>query len=300
MQEKEEWQILLERSKWVLWFVAIATGLGMTLQMTVSFISGSLALRSDAFHMGTDLIALAIFSVVLRIVQRPATRSFTFGFGRAEALGAFVSGCILLGIAAFIVFQAVGRIQNPVPIQSVLMLSAASVGFFINLVTIFIIYRGPASLAGESLRYHILSDSLSSVGIILGGLAVLILGWAIVDPIASLFVAVLIVRYGWHLVRKSSVILLEAAPAGFDPGVIEQAILQIPGVLGVHHMHVGVIGSGQTVFMAHVHVANDSMHAVEEIMHAVTKMLRHEFGMWETILQPGTEHEEGHYHTEHT
>ena len=236
---------------------ALALALSITtLMMVVEFvgglISGSLALISDAGHMLTDTGALALALFALWFSRRPATAEKTYGFYRVEILSALLNGSLLVVIAGYIFYEAIQRFINPSEVQGMLMLAVAGIGLLANLIGAFILSKGSKeNLNVSAALWHILSDALSSVGVIIGGLIIIFTGVFIIDPIIGALIAVVILRGAWRVIRESVDILLEATPKDIKYEEVEQA-MKIEGVKDIHDLHIWTITSGMRALSAHV------------------------------------------------
>jgi len=268
------------------------TGLKWALALTLAFffaeviggwLANSLALLADAGHMLTDVGALALSLFVAWFSRQPGTPSKTFGYLRWEILAAFLNGAILLVVSAGIVWEAIGRLRHPEPIQSGLMLVVASGGLVVNIIAARLLHEGASgSLNVRGAYLHVLSDLLGSVAAIIAALAVRYQGWTIADPIASMVMTLLIVRGAWALVRESVDVLLEAVPPHISLDAVRAAIAGVPGVCSVHDLHVWTVTSGMVAMSAHVVVPAPADHpaALEQVRAAMAR-----FGIHHVTVQ---------------
>jgi cobalt-zinc-cadmium efflux system protein len=240
------------RLRWAL----VLTSVFMVLEVAAGFWSGSLALLADAGHMLTDSAALglALFAVV--VSRRPPDARRTYGYGRMRVLAAFINGLALLVIAAWIVIEAVRRLDRPVEILAGPMLVVALAGFVVNVI-VYLILRGGTDLNTRGAMAHVLGDLLGSVAAIAAATIILATGWTRADPLLSIVVAALIVRTGWHVTRESGHALLEGSPPDFDAGKVERSLLEaIPELQGVHHVHAWTVGADDSYVTLHVCAAD--------------------------------------------
>jgi cobalt-zinc-cadmium efflux system protein len=212
--------------------------------------SGSLALLADAGHMLTDAGSLALALYAANAGRRAADPRRTYGYGRARVLAAFVNGLLLLLVAAWIVFEAVGRLREPLHVLAGPMLVVAAVGLAVN-VAAYLILRGGTDLNSRSALAHVIGDLLGSVCAIGAALIILGTGWMPADPLLSVLVALLVARTGWGITRESAHVLLEGTPAGFDAARIEAELSGLAGVAGVHHIHVWALADDQPLVTMH-------------------------------------------------
>jgi len=230
----------------------------LVVEVVGAWISGSLALLADAGHMVSDLLGLVIALVALGIASRPATDRQTFGYQRAEVLGALFNGLLLAGIAVFIAIEAVGRLVDPseAEVLSAPMLIIAAVGLFANLAALFVLRGGAATSIGMRGAYlEVIGDLFGSIAAIVAAVVILTTGLQLADAIASLVIVALIIPRAFVLLRDVVRVLSEAVPHGTDVEAIRAHILGANGVIDVHDVHVWAITSGAPVFSAHVVVS---------------------------------------------
>jgi cobalt-zinc-cadmium efflux system protein len=232
------------------------------------YLSNSLALLADAGHMFTDVGALGLSLFVAWFSRQPTTARKTYGYLRWEILAAFLNGTMLLFVSAGIVWEAIGRLRHPEPLQSGLMLMVAVAGLLANIVAARLLHAGASqSLNMRGAYLHVISDLLGSVAAIGAALAIRYYGWTIADPIASILMTVLIIRGAWQLVRESVDVLLEAVPPHIALEAVRSAIAVVPGVASVHDLHVWTVTSGMVAMSVHVVVPDGARHqdALEQI-----------------------------------
>jgi cobalt-zinc-cadmium efflux system protein len=235
-----------------MWWVLGITTLFMVAEVVGGVLSNSLALLADAGHMFTDVGALALTLVAMRLAQRPANARKTYGYVRLEILAALVNGAGLLFISAVIFKEAWERFQAPPEVQGPLMLAVAAAGLGVNVAGALLLHRH----AGESLNVrgaylHVLGDLLGSVGAITAGLLVVTRGWMLADPVISVVIASLILVGAWRLVREATDVLLEAAPRHLDVEALVEELREIPGLEELHDIHVWTLTSGFVAMSGH-------------------------------------------------
>jgi cation diffusion facilitator family transporter len=241
--------------------------LGLTLavlaaEVVGAVVSGSLALLADAGHMATDAAGIALALAAVTLAQRPARGRRTFGWQRVEILAAVANGLLLLGVAGYVLVEAVRRIGHPPEIGSGLMLGVAAVGLAVNLVSLAVLHRGrEESLNVRGAYLEVLADALGSVAVIVAAVVIMITGWTPADIVASAVIGVLVLPRAWHLLRDALDVLLEAAPRGVDLDDVRSHILEVEGVIGVHDLHAWTITSGLPVLSAHVVVTEEALAA---------------------------------------
>jgi cobalt-zinc-cadmium efflux system protein len=228
-------------------------GAFMVAEVVVAFLASSLALLADAGHMLTDVIALVMAIVALRLAQRPAQGRWTFGYARAEVLSAAVNGVTLLVVGAVVLVEAVRRLVHPADVAGVPLVVVAVVGLAVNLVATLVLSgadRRSLNIAGAFA--HVATDAAAFAATIVAGIVVLVSGYERADPIAALFVVVLMARAAWSLLRDSGHVLLEGAPANVDLVELRSHLLDTPHVVAVHDLHVWTSGSRLPSVSVHV------------------------------------------------
>jgi cobalt-zinc-cadmium efflux system protein len=270
---------------------ALALILGfMALEVVVGLLASSLALLSDAAHMLTDAGAIALALLAARLARRPAGGGFTFGLRRAEILSAQLNGATLVALAAVVVFEGIRRLVEPPDVEGVPVLAVALAGIAVNLAaTAILAGANRRSLNVEGAFQHVLTDLFAFIATAIAGAVVLITGFSRADGIAALFVAALMLRSGYGLLRDSGRVLLEAAPRGLDPVEIGKTLAAQKHVVEVHDLHVWEVTSGFPAISAHVTVragCDTQAHRRE-----LAELLLERFGISHSTLQVETRHE---------
>ncbi|MDO4783593.1 MAG: cation diffusion facilitator family transporter [Propionibacteriaceae bacterium] len=240
----------------------------MVVEFAVGFWTGSLALISDAAHMGTDVLGLGVALIAITLAARPRTPQRTFGFNRLEVLAAVFNALLLFGVAIFVLIEAARRFTDPPEIPGVPLLVTAVLGLVINLISMRLLSAGQ----GESLNVRgayleVLADAIGSIGVIVSAIIMTTTGWMLADPIMGVALGLFILPRTWRLLRQALSILIEAAPDHVNVSAAEADILAVPGVAGVHDLHVWTITSGQDAATAHVTLADgaDSLDVLAKI-----------------------------------
>jgi cobalt-zinc-cadmium efflux system protein len=272
--------------------LALALILGfMCVEVAVGIAAESLALLSDAAHMLTDAGALALSLVAIRLARRPAAGAMTYGLGRSEIVAAAINGTTLLVLGLLIVYEGIRRIIDPPAVEGGLVLAVAILGIAVNLAATMILARANReSLNIEGSYQHILTDLAAFVATAIAGAVVLLTDFTQADGIAALFVAALMLRAAYMLLRESGRIFLEAAPRGLDPEQIGHRMAAHAGVAEVHDLHIWEVTSGFPAMSAHVLVGRDT--DCHDVRRALEVMLHDEFHIEHTTLQVEHEGEE--------
>jgi cobalt-zinc-cadmium efflux system protein len=270
--------------------LAISLGLTATIMVAEAvggWLSGSLALVSDAGHMLTDSGALFLALVAAWVAARPPDDKRTYGWRRAEVLGAQLNVGALIGLTGWIAWEAVDRLTHePHPIDLALMAGVATVGLAANLA-ILVVLRQEHGLNARSAFLHVLADTVSSVAILAGaGVMWLRPEWAWIDPALSLTIAALILWGALRLIREITDILMESVPGHLDVAEVTAGMAgAADGVVAVHDLHIWTISSGLYALSAHVVVHLDAMGRNDEILTAVKMTLRERFRIDHTTIQ---------------
>jgi cobalt-zinc-cadmium efflux system protein len=224
------------------------------------YLANSIALIAEAVHMLADSASLLLAIIALRVSQRPADLRRTYGHRRYQPLAAFVNGQALLLLTLWVVYEGVRRLLHAPAVDGRLMLSIALIGGAANLAA-FVALAGGRSLNERGARAHVLSDLLGSAAASVAAILILAQGWRLADPLLSLLVAALIFRSAWALTRESADVLLEAVPTGFDIARVESELIgHVPGLTGVHHVHVWSMTGERPTVTLHAHLAAGTRH----------------------------------------
>jgi cobalt-zinc-cadmium efflux system protein len=275
----------MDREKKLLLILAFTATL-MVLEAAGGIVSGSLALLSDAGHMLTDSLAVFLSYLAIRWSRRPPNHRKTFGYHRAEILVALANGVSLAAISGYIFYEAVLRFFHPQEIKTGILLAVAAVGLAGNLFGLFIL-KGESheNLNVRSAFFHILADTLSSVGVIAGGVVIWFTGWYLVDSLLGVLIGGIVLRGAVALVMESGEILLESTPRDIDLAGLRGEIRKIEGVEDLHDIHVWTIGSGMRALSAHVLTADISTRESQEIACRIRAVLAEKFNIAHTTLE---------------
>ena len=268
------------------------TSVFMVVEMLGGYFSNSLALTSDAAHMLTDVGAMLLTLFVLWIARRPSNHTMSFGYHRAEILGALASGLSIWLIAGFLIYEAVVRMQAPPEVKGPLVFVVAMLGFIANLVSMHFLHKAKDHNLNVRAAYlHVIADLLGSVGAIIAGSVLWATGWRPIDPIITLIFSGLMLWNSGTLIKESIQILMESTPIGLDPEKICADLEKIPQVKEVHDLHIWSVGSGMNALSVHL----ISEHA-EQALESANDMLHENYGIRHTTIQ--VEHPD-HFRSEH-
>jgi cobalt-zinc-cadmium efflux system protein len=265
------------------------TAVVMVVEVIGGWLTGSIALISDAGHMLTHAFAIAVSIFGIVVARRPACHHRTFGLLRAEVVAAFVNALFLLAVTAWIVFEAAQRFLDPQPILTLQMLAVAIVGLTVNVVSIFLLEssrRGDLNV--HSVFLHMIGDAASSVAIVVAAILIRVTQWLWIDPLVSVGIAVLIAIWAASLLRESLRVLLEMAPKGHTVDDIISAMrAKFPEIVDTEHEHVWTITPSVVCFSAHLTVDAAQLTRVDvnDWLHRIEHWLRDKFDVSESTLQ---------------
>lgn len=286
-------------------FVTILNIVITVVEFAGGALAGSLSLVSDGFHNLGDSASVVLSYYAHRISSRPQTKHETFGYKRAQIISAFVNSAFLMIISAVLIVEAASRLFHPEHTNGELMFLVAIVGTIANLVSAVILNHGAKHNLNIKATYlHLLSDTLSSVGIIIGGILIQLYGWFIVDPIVTIGVALYIMAETWPIIKKTIVILMQGAP-DIDSEAIQHDLMQLPEVTGVHHVHIWLIDENSIIFSAHINMRDMTISEAEKTYHPIYELLHKKYHIDHVTLQAEVNrgkqenfynYSNGHYH----
>lgn len=266
----------------------LLTGGFLVAEVIGAFAFNSLALLSDAGHMLTDVAALVIALMAIRIGQKAPDDKRTFGYRRFEILAAAFNAMMLFGVAIYVLIEAIQRFRQPEPVGSTGMLIIAGLGLVINLIAMRLLMAGKErSLNVKGAYLEVWADMLGSIGVIAGALVIQFTGWTLVDPIVAIGIGLWVLPRTWVLLRDTSNVLLEGVPGHFALGEIREAIAEVPGVSGVHDLHVWSLASDDVSLTAHVEL--DQADDGESVRASVQTMLAQRFSIAHVTIQTEAE-----------
>jgi cobalt-zinc-cadmium efflux system protein len=242
--------------------LAWAVGLTLTfaaVEVVAGFMANSLALISDAGHMVTDAASLGLALFAQLIARRPPSSRYSFGFGRAEALAAFVNGLVMLAVIGWIVFEAAHRFAQPQAVAGGTVAGVAAIGLVVNVLVAFVLSKDRDSMNTRAALVHVLGDMLGSVAALAAGVVIYYTGWMQIDPLLSLLVSLLLLKSTVGILRESGHHLMEGVPSHIDYDGVGDDLEGIDGVASVHDLHVWDMAPGEPALIGHVEV-HDLQH----------------------------------------
>lgn len=268
--------------------ISIFLNLGITIAEFVGgVLSNSLALISDAFHNLGDTLAILFTYIALIFGRKASTGKNTFGFRRIEILAAFINASVLIGISIFLFFEAYKRFINPQPINEIIMLIVAVVGLVGNLVSVLLLKSDSKhSLNVRSAYLHLLGDTLSSVGVIAGSLAILFLDVLWIDPLLTVLIGLFILKEAVKIFWESVLILMESSPKDVDVYLIKSEIEKHPAIQNVHHLHAWQLSDSQNYFLCHVDLKDNlSLKETDIIRIELEQLILRKFNIQNATIQ---------------
>jgi len=265
--------------------IALAlSGSVLGIELAGAFLYNSLALLSDAAHMLTDVAALLIALMAVKIGTKAPDDKRTFGYKRLEILAAAFNAMLLFVAAAYVLVQAIGRFRTPEPVAADGMLIVAAIGLVINLVAMAVLMGGRGhSIAVKGAYLEVWSDAIGSVGVITGALLIRFTGKTWIDPIVAIGIALWVLPRTWALLSDTMNVLLEGVPKGIDLSEIRAAIAGQPGVCDVHDLHVWSMAISDVNGSVHIAIADEASH--EEVRRTVAGLLAERFGIGHATIQ---------------
>lgn len=261
----------------------------LLLEMAGGIAAHSLALLSDAAHMFMDGFSLCLSWFALVISERPSTNTKTYGYHRMEILAAFLNGVFLLLLACGLIYESIHRFMNPAEVHSLIMIIVAAIGLATNLAVLYFL-KDPINnhthdLNLKSVFYHVIGDSLASVGVIIGGGIMLYTGWYILDAVVGAGIACLLLWGSKSIISDSVHILLEGVPNGISLSDVEKELMAFPSVRGIHELHIWSICSNIYALSMHAWLHDPKEKPDEFLLEEMKAMLKKKFNISHSTIQ---------------
>jgi cobalt-zinc-cadmium efflux system protein len=248
-------------------------------------VSGSLALLSDAVHNLSDTVSIVISYLAYKISKKENDAKRTFGYKRAEVIAAFINATSLIVISVFLIFEAVKRFFNPEPIQGYIMLIVAAIGLLSNFISMLLLHAGSKENMNIRSSYlHMLGDTVSSVGVILGGIAIIYLKIYWIDPLLTIIIALYIAKESLHIIKSTTNIIMQGSP---DLSIkdIEKDLTSIPEIINVHHVHTWMINENTIHFEAHIDVKDKMLSELNSLYDQIRVLLSEKYSINHITIQ---------------
>ena len=260
------------------------TGVYFVIEMGIGLWTGSIAVISDAFHTFSAVGGVLVAIVAARLARRPADADRSFGWYRAEIIGALVNGGFLLGMALVVIVMAAMRLSDPIDLPTGPMLLAAAGGLVTEFISLGLIWKQSQSdLNVKGALWHIIQTFVGSLLIIVTALVIKFTGFLLIDPILGMAFGFVLIWASWGILRDSMHLLMEGTPGGVSLPEITRMLEALDGVADAHHVHAWALTSGKHVFSGHLRVREGT--DPQEVLKAAYGMLRDRFGFFFVTLQ---------------
>jgi len=256
----------------------------MVAEVVGGLATGSLALLSDAAHMGTDVLGLGMALAAVHLASRPSSSQRTWGTYRLEVLAALANGVVLFAVAGWILLDAWHRIAEPPDVAAGAVLAVAGAGLVVNLTCFRLLRAGATeSINVQGAYLEVVADLFGSIGVIVAAAVVAVTGWTYADPLIAAAIGLFILPRTWHLCAQAVRIIMEIAPPEVDVAAVEQRLGGLPGVASVHDLHLWTLTSGIEAASCHVVVADGA--DAHGVLDSVGDLLRDEYGVAHSTIQ---------------
>lgn len=270
--------------KKIFWVTLLNATITIT-EIIGGILSGSLALLSDAIHNLSDTVAIALSYFANMISSKPKDASKTYGYKRAEVLSAFVNSTVLLAISIWLIFEAIKRFQSPETINGTLMIIVAFIGLIANFISVFLLEKDShENLNIKSSYLHLLSDTVSSIGVLAGGVAIKLWGITWIDPLVTVLISLYILKETWDVIKTTTDILMQSS-ATLDYEAIKNDIEDIESVKNIHHVHSWMSNEKTIYFEAHIDIEDMKLSEVEKIYDKIEHLLMEHYDISHITLQ---------------
>lgn len=268
-------------------FITMALNFFITVAEVIGgLISGSLSLISDALHNFSDGIAIIITYIAMRLSKKPRTFKYTFGLKRAEIIAAIINASTLIIISFFLIKEAIIRFYTPSPITGSLMLIVACLGLLANVAGTLLLKKGSKNnLNIRAAYFHLLSDAISSLAVIIGALFIIFFKIYWIDPLLTILISIYILKMTYEIVKESLNVIMMSSPAGINLDDLKILVEGIPGVINIHHVHLWKLNDNDTHFEAHIEVEDMAVSKTIDIQKLIEHELHERYEINHTTLQ---------------
>ncbi len=250
-------------------------------------VSGSLALLSDALHNFSDGLSVVVTYIAFKFSKKDTTYNYTFGYKQAEIIAAILNSLTLIGISFYLFYEAINRFRDPITIRPGIMISVSLLGLFANTFSVFLLEKDAhKSLNIRSSYLHLLSDAISSLGVVIGGIFIYLFNIYWIDPIVTIGIAIYVLKEGKDIIINSFYILMQRVPKDIDIEKISDEIKNIsPIIKDVHHIHIWQMGEHERLMEAHINMDDVRISKANEIGDLIRNMLKEKFNITHITLQ---------------
>lgn len=268
------------------YLVALALNLGVALaELVGGILSGSLSLIADAAHNASDAASIGVSYVAWRISKREPDKRRTFGYRRAETIGALINLTTLFVIGLYLLYEAASRLADPREIGGWTMVIVGAIAFLEDLAAVWVLSKNRGSLNMRSAFLHMVADAMATVGVIIGGVLVLLFDVVWVDPVITAMIAVYIFIHGYREIRQAIALLMESAPADLNLDELVRQVEAIAGVEGLHHVHVWQPDETRRALEAHVAVSERDLEKADGLKKQIKALLLDRYGIGHVMLE---------------
>ncbi|MHA7840862.1 MAG: cation diffusion facilitator family transporter [Gammaproteobacteria bacterium] len=276
----------------ILFAIAVSLNLGFTaLEVVYATMANSMSLLADAGHNLGDVVGLAMAGMANWLLTRPSSDRYSYGFKRTSILAALFNALILVGTSVLIAYESINKLLHPQEVQEYIVIIIAFIGIFINGGTALLFIKGSdEDLNVKGAFLHLAADALISVGVVVAGIVILFSHWHWVDPVVGLVIVALILISSWSLLRDSVNLILDAVPTNIDHKAVEQFLLNIPGVEGIHDFHIWGLSTKEVALTVHLIVPDVVFE--DSQLNTISTTLRHDFSINHATIQVEKSHED--------
>lgn len=269
-----------------LFFVTILNLLITIFEIVGGILSGSLSVISDALHNASDTLALIISYMAIRLSRHPSSPDYTFGKKRAEVIAALFNSSILIAISIWLLRAAIGRFSEPIHISGGMMAWVGGVALIANVAGTLLLRKGSGSSMNLRAVYlHLIGDAVTSFGVVVGGIAVLLFNITWIDPVITIVISLWILKESWGVVREATAVIMMRTPAGIKLEEVENALKEVEGVENIHHVHIWMLDDNSIFFEAHVDVPDMPLSRTTYLHEELEEILREKFRVAHVTLQ---------------
>lgn len=267
-------------------FAIALNGIIVIAEIIGGIASNSLALLSDALHNAGDLIALVGALVAVKIGQRKSHPGKSFGYVRAEIIAAFLNSTLLLCLGVFIIYEGVVRFSNPEPVEGFTIIIIAAISFFANAFSSYLLHKNSKSdLNAKSAYLHLVYDAVHSLVVVAVGFLIYFFNWTLADSISSIVIGIFIIRSAWGIVYESTNILSEGTPSEISHDEVKESLLNVEGVIKLHHLHIWKLSSDFVALTVHIVVEDQKISKGYLVIDKIEKMLKEKFKINHPTIQ---------------
>lgn len=277
---------LFESTKGRLLFTIVLNFIITVAQIIGGILSGSLALISDALHNFSDGVSIIISYIALKLKSRDNSSKHTFGLKRAEILAALINSTVLIAICVYLFYEAIVRFMNPVEIKAGLMSIVAFVGLLANIIAVLLLRRdSKSSMNIRSAYLHLIGDTVSSVAVIAGGIAIALWDINWIDPFLTIVIGIYIIKESYSILAEAVHVLMEGAPLNIDIEEIKKEVELFNEVENIHHIHLWMVGDNDVHLEAHVSVSDMLISKSDILREKIEEALHNKFAIEHITLQ---------------